>query len=87
MNVIRFAPLVKCPGINGFDCQALIDSTARPVCSSCHTYAHFKGEDAASGEIAKARRGTRSSTAGLSGLLQNPVVESKPQSTTGDTNE
>ena len=83
---IQLEPLVRCPGhrCNG---EALIEPR-RKLCNSCLPDGEraWKAQNAASGQIAKARRGTRSSTAGLSGLLQNPAVESTPQ-TKGTTNE
>ena len=86
MNRPRFEPLVRCPGhcCHG---QTLIEP-GRKLCNSCSPKQghHESLQDAGTGQIAKARRGTRSSTAGLSGLLQQPAVESKPQ-ITGDTNE
>lgn len=86
MNSPRFEPLVRC---RGYRCggEALVEAT-RTLCNSClPPDQRDEQQNAGTGQIAKARRGTRSSTAGLSGLLQQPAVESIPQTETGATND
>ena len=54
-----FAPLTRCPGVAGVECQALIDSSSTQTCGSCRGLSRLL-KDAGTGQSAKPRRGRSS---------------------------